>query len=206
MITFDELNRLNGIQRSIPYEEYFGEMVLPEDSKKKRIDLAERFEDEIVFVLAWAFYTAQQREITKEEIEPVLKEHYLAAVKGIDVEGDIKDYIDNIVGEIAQTTADHANDAYTFSQDRAQLIAENEANTLVNMQEFSDAKGRYQYKRWNTILDGRERPTHAFADGQEVEVHLPFEVGGFFMNFPKDDSFGAPPEEIVNCRCSVTYF
>ena len=202
MMTFDELNRLNGTKKSLPYEEYFGEMVLPEDSKKKRVELAERFEDEIIFVLAWAFYTAQQRELTESEIIPVLKEHYLLAAK--DYADGAEEYIDNIVKEIARTTAEGGDYAYT--EDRAKLISENESNTLVNIREFSDAKGKYRFKRWNTIIDGRERPTHAEADGQEVEIHLPFEVGGYYMNYPKDDSFGAPPEEICNCRCSVTYF
>ena len=206
--TYDELNRLNGVQKSMSFDDYFGEMVISEEQKDKRKKLADSFFDEFVFVLAWAFYTAQQRAITAKEIEPVLKEHYEKAAKnGVDIEGDIKEYIDNIVIEISETTANRQDSEYTFTEDRARLLAENESNTLLNMQEFKDAKEvGYRYKRWNTIIDGKERDTHAFAEGQERPIDEPFEVGGYYMNFPKDDSFGASPEEIINCRCSVTFF
>lgn len=206
--TFDELNKLNDTERSMPFDEYFGEMEISEDQKERRRKLADSFFDEFVYVLAWAFYTAQQRNISADEIEPVMQEHYeTAAKREVDIEDEIREYIDNIVIEISNTTANRQDAPYTFTEDRARLLAENESNTLLNMQEFKEAKrSGYNYKRWNTIIDGKERDSHAFADGQEKPIDEPFDVGGYFMNFPKDDSFGAPAEEIVNCRCSVSFF
>ena len=32
-----------------------------------------------------------------------------------------------------------------------------------------------------------------------------FKTGGYDMLFPMDGEHGAPPEEIINCRCWVTY-
>ena len=53
--TYDELNRLNGVQKSMSFDDYFGEMVISEEQKDKRKKLADSFFDEFVFVLAWAF-------------------------------------------------------------------------------------------------------------------------------------------------------
>jgi len=62
-----------------------------------------------------------------------------------------------------------------------------------------------KYKTWNTILDGRERITHNIADGQMQPIMMPFEVGSSLLMYPKDMSLDASLEEIINCRCSVSF-
>lgn len=37
------------------------------------------------------------------------------------------------------------------------------------------------------------------------ELHT-LEITNVIMNFPKDNTFGADPEEIINCRCTIKYF
>ena len=54
---------------------------------------------------------------------------------------------------------------------------------------------------WDAADDGFERDTHAEASGQSRRGKDPFIVGGYQMRFPGDDAFGAPAEEIINCRC-----
>lgn len=56
---------------------------------------------------------------------------------------------------------------------------------------------------WVTTIDGRERPTHHNADGQQVKTGEPFTVGGSKMMHPHDSSLGAPIEEIAQCRCTI---
>lgn len=103
---------------------------------------------------------------------------------------------------------DYATDLsflWLFSARRAEKAARNNTNSLCNCQRLERLKQQgYKYKRWNTIMDGRERPTHAIANGQTVPIDAPFIVGGYRMMFPRDVTYGAPPSEIINCRCSIT--
>ena len=56
-------------------------------------------------------------------------------------------------------------------------------------------------EEWLTAIDGRERDSHAEADGQVVALDTAFEVGDVYGQHPGDPSL--PIGEIVNCRCSV---
>ncbi len=56
-------------------------------------------------------------------------------------------------------------------------------------------------EEWLTSLDGRERETHAEANGQIVAVEQTFLVGDAELAHPGDPT--APIGEIVNCRCTV---
>lgn len=208
-LSFDELNQLNKVVRSMPFDKYFGEMELKPEQKKERIDLADSFADEFLFILAWVFYTMGSRTVYSSELIPMFKEAYTTALadSGKRITINLDEYIESMSTEMANSTVNHLNDPYFVSEDRAKYLAENESNTLFNMQDFDDARnsGKH-YKKWLAILDERTRPTHAFADGQEQPLELPFDVGGFYMMFPKDDSLGAPASEIIGCRCSVAYF
>ena len=54
---------------------------------------------------------------------------------------------------------------------------------------------------WETMRDEKVRGSHALADGQTVPINEPFTVGGYKLMFPCDDSLGAPPDEVLGCRC-----
>ena len=103
--------------------------------------------------------------------------------------------------EIAEETAI----LWLFSASRAERAARSTTNSLYSCQKFEQLKQQgYKYKQWHTIMDGRERDTHAIANGQTVPIDQPFIVGGFRMMFPRDMTYGAPLREIINCRCSIT--
>ncbi len=55
---------------------------------------------------------------------------------------------------------------------------------------------------WLATDDARTRPTHAAANGQVRNIDEPFDVGDSQMMYPLDDSLGAGPEEIIDCRCA----
>ena len=56
------------------------------------------------------------------------------------------------------------------------------------------------------IRDRKERKTHLKIGGEVIAIDKAFVVGKSLMMFPKDESLGADPEEIVNCRCTIKYF
>ena len=207
-MSFDELNRLSESQRVLDIDQYFDEMMLSDEQKDVRKMIAEDLEDEFWAIFSWILLTMPARNISEEELKAVIQARYEEAVGNtFDDVPKSHEHIEEMSREIARSTMRHIEDPYFLSQDRAKYIGENESNTLWNMSEYEDALRRgMRYKQWNTIIDEVTRETHVEADGQEVEIDMPFEVGGFYMDYPKDPSYGAPPDEIVNCRCSVTYF
>lgn len=60
-------------------------------------------------------------------------------------------------------------------------------------------------KDWFTIMDGRQRDSHAqaMADNVEVPFEDPFQVAGSLLRYPGDSSLGAGPAITVQCRCDV---
>lgn len=59
-------------------------------------------------------------------------------------------------------------------------------------------------RRWVCTKDARTRLSHGLTDGQiVVGTKQPFDVGGYSMMFPGDQSLGAPGHEIYNCRCTT---
>lgn len=62
-------------------------------------------------------------------------------------------------------------------------------------------KGVVLRKRWKCVHDGKTRPEHRRADGQEVDWDEPFIVGGEKLMFPGDKSRGASGWNLYQCRC-----
>ena len=84
-------------------------------------------------------------------------------------------------------------------------LREGQAQAIAQAIGTSEIDPRDGVKVWEASIDGRERETHAEVDGDEVPIDQPFEVGGYQMMHPGDSSMGAPAEEVINCRCSVSY-
>ena len=62
-LSFDELNNLVANKRSMSFEQFFGEMELPDEEIQQRIELAEKLEDGFLFVLALLFTMLQYNEL-----------------------------------------------------------------------------------------------------------------------------------------------
>jgi len=65
-------------------------------------------------------------------------------------------------------------------------------------------------KVWMSVGDADVRDTHARIDGLRVDFDGIFEYTGLRgglvrMECPLDSKYGAPPEEVVNCRCDVGF-
>jgi HK97 family phage portal protein len=88
---------------------------------------------------------------------------------------------------------------------RARKIAQTETNKALNfgLIDSWEQTGEVDRKMWSSSGDGDVRVTHAEADGQVVGMKEKFEVGGAALLHPGDTSSGAPPEEVINCRCAM---
>lgn len=92
-----------------------------------------------------------------------------------------------------------------MSQLRGALIARTETHGAANAGSYEAAKdlGLDLKKEWLAGMDRRTRLTHSLADGQIVNMDEAFTVGSASLMYPGDPS--GPAEEIINCRCSVSY-
>lgn len=207
-MTWDELNELVGYEVSEPFAEYFAPMQISEEQKRKRVELAEELDAVFIALLSEYFYADQLNAIVASDIYDRTREEYLLAI-GAAVEVD--DYLYNHGIEVIASTIDvllrHNDDPYYFSKDRARAIAENESNSIWNYSEFEDAvkKKHYKYKTWRTIMDGRERDSHAEVNGLKIPINDVFHLRGGDCYYPRNDELGMNDEEIVNCRCSLSF-
>lgn len=206
ILSFDELNKLSDGEynrKSMPYEQYFVEMELSQKQKENRIAFANDFERFVIFlfVLIGLYGNDKDKiiEAARQECLEVIEKYAIA-------DSAIRSYVDELINQTVDVTLQHIDEAYFISVDRAMLIAENEANTVLNYDEWQDAiSAGYTRKKWHTEKDWRVRKTHRAVESIVIDIEDAFLVGESLMQFPKDTSYGADGEEIVNCRCTVEY-
>jgi len=209
MPQLEELNDISGqSMRSMPYEQYFGEMDLTEKEKEERIELAEKLEDDFLFILSLVLVMKRYNAVHWDEVKAQLQQRYRNTLQGvIDTDDYIEDYIKQFAEDTVKTTQDNIDEPYTLSYDRARFMAENESLSAFNHQELVDAiAAGKKRKKWMIIHDKRVRHTHSEADGQTVWINEPFLVGNSLLLAPKDTSYSASASEIVNCRCKCKYY
>ena len=218
-------------RRSRPYSEYFGEMRISKERKDRRKSLAEDIEDAMLTYME-SLISAEQYgllaimagsiadEYRQRYIE-IAREHAVADQYILD---HADDYVDGIrenttsavkrLSEAEQTNSEGNGDDTTLgalqwylSEDRAILNGEDQANYILDHTELVEAlENGYTRKGWRSMRDRRVRDTHREVDGTVIPIEEPFEVGGYLMMTPMDDSLGAPDEEIAGCRCSLEYY
>ena len=221
---FEELNTFK--RRSIPYEEFFGDMELTETQKKKRQEMAMVLEDILCIIFEIIFAEISIGVIDKAHLRQEVIEMIYEKVSTEDFFEDdeqLEDYIEYLLEVVVDKTIDNYEkqpDVYDYtgekpywvSDDRAKFIAENESNTLFNGQDYIVAKKQGNTKKiWMAFPDDRVRETHQIANGLEIDVDDYFEVGEAQMLYPRDltseySTLMFFPEEYINCRCTVKYF
>ena len=105
--------------------------------------------------------------------------------------------VEDIAREIQQRASE-------LSKGRAATIARTETHNAALAAIFETATYRripVRTKQWWAVMDEKTRPAHAAAHGQTVPFGQPFNVGGYTMDRPGDES--APAELVINCRCSL---
>lgn len=88
-----------------------------------------------------------------------------------------------------------------MSSSRARTIAMTEIHNAVGKINFLSATYKdMQNKTWNSMEDARVRPSHVELDGITIPIGEEFKPG---LSYPGDSN--APSEEILNCRCYLSY-
>lgn len=213
VLSFDELNRLYEEEhtlRSMPFEQFFGEMDLSQEQKDAREDTAKKIEKFIRDALIAMYYMTQDGIFDYGEAEEAISKPYNGLLKELAIPLTAfftMSHVISVTTEIISATLNHPDDPYFYSNDRSKLIAENESNSIWNDSQYQDAilTGKTR-KEWRAILDSRTRATHVVANGQVVPIDQPFEVGDSFLQFPRDMSLGASMDEIANCRCTALFY
>lgn len=208
--TKDELNTLSLSGNA--FLEYFGVMPISKDRLDRRIGLA----DDLLEVMLF-YYALLEQNPTRTLAKTQLYNEILSSLAD---RGQIDKYVDDLAwayaGDLTRVTFDHLNTSsvadiaeadsgedYYTSIDRAMFVAEDMSQSFVNYFEYQENAGKK--KTWHSQGDLKVRDTHE----QVNEIELPFEgifqVGNSQMRFPKDNSLGASAEEIINCRCYLTF-
>ena len=204
--SFDEINKLLPEKRSIPFEKYFGDMGLDGEREEKRIRLAERFFEELLFLFLYLFEMQRTGVFDWEEIRTEAVEAYKRSAKDHLTEERLDERAEIYADNFVRATRDHIEDPYYFSEDRLVVNAENEAESIYSEEEYFDAVDKgYTHKIWHTMEDEYVRHTHAELDGLMIPINEVFTVGDSLMMYPKDDTYLADASETVNCRCYVEY-
>lgn len=124
------------------------------------------------------------------------------------ISSEIEDALINGLG--IEGVASRLSSLYSFSEERAIAIAQTEVVAASNASSYYASlqfqpPGTTLLKTWLATRDARTRSSHRRANGQEVPMDQPFEVGGSFLNFPGDPSLGAAASELTRCRCTTTF-
>lgn len=203
--TFDELNSLGLNRRSIPYEEFFSVMNLPKSELQIRLSMASDIY-ELMIVHFLLFIDSQNYKVSKEFLVNQLKADMLdMASKYVQIDDYVELMVNSLANDITTSTIGNYDVPYYLSEDRAMYIAEDNANAFCNYKQYQDATQSKSTKTWHTAKDLVVRKTHREVDEKQIPIDEFFNVGGSRMRFPKDMLESPSPEEIIGCRCWVTY-
>lgn len=205
---FDELNTPAPYIRSEPFGIYFGDMDLTKEEKEKRIEVAEELDELMLFLFALIALMTESNAIDKNYIALQINNRYMAILQSyMGVDKYIEDYINQFSDTFIKTTFDSIDDSWYLSADRARFIAENESNNTCSYDEYKQAiKDGKTKKKWITMKNRRVRHSHRLLDEKTLEISEQFVVGDSLMDYPRDETYSASPQEIISCRCSIKYF
>lgn len=97
---FDEVNNYVKNKRSVDFQEYFGDMDLPEKDKEKRIALAKKMEECFLVVMAILFSVQQYDGTNYELARTQFVYQYRTAISGfVTLDEYMDNYIQNILIE-----------------------------------------------------------------------------------------------------------
>lgn len=206
----DELNNLRTeiakTARNRKFRDYFDFMVLTEEAKNQRVELADSLE--VITAKMYSLAVSLHGTMADEDLEDYLLTFYINRIfdeldsKNVEVKTDT---VQKFARDIVHTTMENKSEWFT-SSDRAFNNSVDLANIFLNESENLQAikEGKTQ-KRWHTMLDDKVRDTHIVLEGTTIPINALYDVGMYQMRYPMDSAYGASASEIAGCRCSIEY-
>lgn len=189
-----------------PPEEYFSKMDISKEQKEERVEASEEFQNVILFLFALLLVEMEYGDDYDLVYSSFQLRYRNVVARFSRINEYIESYIENRTREIFDITRDMMEKGgWWTSADRALVIGENEANSVLNYEDLQKAiDDGFRYKTWITERDNRVRDTHREVDGRKIPIEDYFVVGNSFMMIPHDPDCD-DAREISNCRCSVKY-
>ena len=196
----DELNNLRSSIVKQRLRNYFVPMEISAAEVEKRTDLAY-----LIYLMTKEMFSLALTE-EEEDLEDYLYAFYYDRYDKLLNEKNLqRPNLVKTVGDIVSTTVNN-NGTYYTSVERAILIAQNESNSVFAYEDEQSAiRAGKTLKTWLTMRDERVRETHIPMEGITIGINEMFDVNGYQMSRPMDDTHGAPAEEVINCRCVCEY-
>lgn len=219
---FDDINI--GIDEEIleKLRDYFEPMEITERQKEDRVDVAKELFNALLFFFSLISLSVEYNRLERTYlIERIRQEFANVVFEHMSADEYVTEYLDKIAEDITVVTLAHLDnvvsdlnkptsdfntqdDNYYISDERALLIAENEANSIMNYAELKQAiEQGYAYKEWVTMRDTKVRKTHKEVDNVIIPITEMFDVGSGSMMQPHD--FANNPSECPQCRCSLKF-
>ena len=185
-------------------------MQISEKQKRERIRLAERLQEELIYMLALMFYSYPDINLS---MALEMKDRYMQALIDLGIASSVANSMADLELQAAkfstdmvETTQRHKDEPYYFSEDRARLMSEDQSNFVYDIEDFAEAiEAGMRYKTWNTVGDNRVRESHAEVEGLTIPINEPFQLQGGLLNYPHDTSLGCDENEVIACRCTLSY-
>lgn len=103
-----------------------------------------------------------------------------------------------LIERIQQVTQAKLSDIVRIARTQTTRL-ENKAR--IDAYSVGDKMGYTMVKEWVAVNDDRTRPAHRHANGQQVLLDQPFNVGGEELMYPGDSNGSAG--NVINCRCTM---
>jgi len=209
----DEINQYDRIYTDSELDkiltEYFEIMDIDEEQKEKRKDLAKEFRNAMLFLFALAYIAYENEYFSYDYLLMQFRSQFANVLITYGrMDSYTENYFQKVTEELVLVTVEHFNpDAkdYWTSDERAILVGENEANSVLNYSELQDAiDAGYEFKTWKTERDNKVRQSHKQKEGVTIPIDEYFQFDDCEMLMPHDSENGSP-EQLVNCRCSCKY-
>ena len=189
--------------------EYFDVMDIDDEQKEKRKDLAKEIRNALLFLFALINVSYEYDYLSYEYVLGMFRAEFQQIVLQygrLDIYTE--KYIQKVTKDVVDTTfknLDLVNPNFWMSDERAIIVGENEANSVLNYEELQEAiDNGYTMKEWLTERDNRVRRTHKAVDGKKIPIEEYFEFPDCRMLMPHDYDNGTD-KELANCRCTLKY-
>ena len=189
--------------------EYFDVMDIDDKQKEKRKDLAKEIRNALLFLFALINVSYEYDYLSYEYVLGMFRAEFQQIVLQygrLDIYTE--KYIQKVTKDVVDTTfknLDLVNPNFWMSDERAIIVGENEANSILNYEELQEAiDNGYTMKEWLTERDGRVRKTHRAVDGKKIPIEEYFEFPDCKGLFPHDYD-NLSDKELSNCRCTLRF-